>query len=205
MQTGKRKFLEFHSNCYRAEMSEKKFKTFEDLLWEELTETVLRTAINTKGRTILYGLWHSARIEDMTINTLVNKGEQIYFSNNYREKINSGIDHTGNSLSSDEIIKMSKQINIENLCKYRIEVGRSSQNIINNIEFKTLKQKVDINNINTLRLNRSVDNAPSANWLLDFWGNKNVSGLLFMPACRHLIVHLRECFNVKERGLKKMR
>jgi hypothetical protein len=30
-EEGKKKFLEFHANCYRSEMSGRKWKTFEDL------------------------------------------------------------------------------------------------------------------------------------------------------------------------------
>lgn len=201
-EEGKQKFLEFHANCYLSKMSKRKEKTFEDLLWENLSEPILRTAVNEKGRTILYGLWHSARIEDMTMNILVNKKEQVYFLNRYRKKINAGIDHTGNSLSNNEIIKMSSQIDIEYLSKYRVEVGRSSQKIINLLNFKDLKRKVNNEDIEQLRSTGSVDDVPSGNWLLDFWGNKNVHGILFMPASRHLIVHLRENFKAKDKGIK---
>jgi hypothetical protein len=201
-EKGKKKFLEFHANCYLSEMSKRKQKTFEDLLWENLSEPILRTVVTEKGRTILYGLWHSARIEDMTMNVLVNKKEQVYFSKDFRNGINAGIDHTGNSLSKDEIAEMSYRVNIEELSKYRIEVGRSSQKIIRSLNFQDLKRKVKNDDIEKLRSTGSVDDVPSANWLLEFWGNKNVHGILFMPASRHQIVHLRENFKAKGTGVK---
>jgi len=56
--------------------------------------------------------------------------------------------------------------------------------------------------IERVRKEGAVDDVPSANWLLDFWGNKSVEGILFMPASRHQIVHLGENFRAKAKGMK---
>lgn len=197
---GKEKFIDFHTALYPS--SSKDITTFEDLLWEGVTEEIARKAINKKGRTIIYGLWHSARIEDMTMNVLVNNSKQVYYSGNFDKKINAGINHTGNSLSDDKILTMSSQINIKELKNYRKKVKAASQKIIKSLHFSDLKRKVKNEDIEELRKDGSVDDVESANWLLDFWGNKSVSGILFMPACRHLVVHLRESFEAKKRGLK---
>jgi hypothetical protein len=39
-------------------------------------------------------------------------------------------------------------------------------------------------------------------WLIDFWGKKTVEGLLFMPATRHILIHLNESFEAKKRSAK---
>jgi len=49
-------------------------------------------------------------------------------------------------------------------------------------------------------LDGGVDDVPSANWLLDFWGNKTVEGILMMPAARHQVVHLNESFKAKRKS-----
>ena len=202
---GIKRFLVMHSKLYRSEMSGIKEPTFEDFLWKGLTEQIARTAINEKNRTILYGLWHSTRIEDITMNMLVNQREQIYHKNNYKQMIHAGIDHTGNSLSPEQIVLMSLKINIKVLCKYRLEVGRTSQTIIKSLTFSDLKRKVDKKDIMRIRTEGAVDDVPSASWLLDFWGKKDVEGIIFMPACRHQLVHLRENFRAKEKGLRSAR
>ena len=38
--------------------------------------------------------------------------------------------------------------------------------------------------------------------LLDFWKNKTIAGLLTMPITRHQIVHINDCFKLKERYQK---
>lgn len=198
-EDGKKRFLSFHSNLYKSEMSGVKGPTFEDLLWENLPETVARESVNSKGRTILYGIWHSTRIEDMTMNILVKRDDQIYKSGNFKEKIKAGIDHTGNSLSKDGILELSGQININALNNYRIEVGRRTQQTVRSLNFSDLKRKILPENIERIRLEGGVDDVPSANWLLDFWGNKTVEGILMMPAARHQIVHLNESFKAKKK------
>ena len=54
-EEGKRRFLILHSYFYKAEMSKRKDSTFEDILWDNLNEQVLRTSVNEKVRTIVYG------------------------------------------------------------------------------------------------------------------------------------------------------
>lgn len=201
-QVGIERFLLLHSQLHRSEMSGCNKGTFEDLLWDNLSEQVARTAVNEKGRTVLYGIWHATRIEDITMSMLVNRGEQLYTRGDFKRKINAGIDHTGNSLSADEILKMSSRIDIKALQKYRLSVGRNTQNSIRALCFTDLKRKVHREDIERVRKDGAVDDVPDANWLLDFWGNKTVAGILFMPASRHQIIHLRENFRAKAKGLK---
>ncbi|WP_363292444.1 hypothetical protein [uncultured Ruminococcus sp.] len=74
--------------------------------------------INADGyhsKTIAYSLWHIFRIEDIIAHTLINCDEQIFFSGNYKERINSPIITTGNELVKNEISDFSKQLDIDEL------------------------------------------------------------------------------------------
>ncbi len=198
-EAGKRRFLALHALLYTSSMSKSTTPTFEDQLWDNLPNDMTRTAVNEKERTIIYGLWHATRIEDMTMNILIQRGQQIH-NEKYRNAINAGIDHTGNSLSNKQILEMSARIDIPALSKYRLAVGKRSQSIIKSLQFADLKRKVQKSDIERIRSEGGVDDVPSANWLLDFWAKKNVEGILFMPASRHQIIHLRENFRAKIRG-----
>lgn len=182
---------------YRSTNSDPESETFEDLLWKDLDETTAMAKLNSKGRTIIYGIWHVTRIEDLTMNLLVDRGEQVYNSGNYREGINAGIDHTGNSLNRQQILTMSQQVDIVQLQQYRDEVGKQTRKLIKNLQFNDLKTKVKQEDILRIFKEGGVDDVPEANWLLDFWARKNTFGILFMPACRHQLVHLNECFRCR--------
>lgn len=190
-------FLTLHKMFYRSTNSDPESETFEDLLWKDLDETTAMAKLNSKGRTIIYGIWHVTRIEDLTMNLLVDRGEQVYNSGNYREGINAGIDHTGNSLNRQQILTMSQQVDIVQLQQYRDEVGKQTRKLIKNLQFNDLKTKVKQEDILRIFKEGGVDDVPEANWLLDFWARKNTFGILFMPACRHQLVHLNECFRCR--------
>ena len=107
--------LQLHSMVHLSIMSGVDEKTFEDELWKELDENTFRTSINKKGRTVAYGVWHSTRIEDITMNLLVAGEEQIFNIGKWQDKINSKIIDTGNAMSENEILEFSKNINMEEL------------------------------------------------------------------------------------------
>lgn len=184
-----------HSDC----MSGIDKKTFEDELWDGLDEKIFKTSINEKGRTIAYGVWHSTRIEDITMNILVAGDEQVLNSGNWQEKINSKITDTGNALTSEEILKFSKNINMQELKNYRIAVGRKTREIIKNLTAADMKKKFEKASLQRIIDEGAVLDVEGANWLIDFWGKKNVSGIILMPATRHHVVHINESLSAKKK------
>lgn len=192
--------LELHQMVHLSEVSDSKYKTFEDELWEGLDEQTMRLATNKKGRTIVYGIWHSTRIEDITMNLLVCGHKQVFESGNWHPLIQSPIRHTGNSLSTEGIAGFSQVVNIEELKKYRISVGQKTREIIKSLEQGNFNQKVIKDNLGRILSEGAVDNVASANWLIDFWGNKNIAGIILMPALRHNLVHINESLEAKRKG-----
>lgn len=92
--------LEQHCMVHSSEMSGVNVETFEDELWRDLDDTTFRTAVGVKGRTVAYGIWHSARIEDITMNILVAESNQVIDSDNWLIRINSNINDTGNAMNA---------------------------------------------------------------------------------------------------------
>ena len=194
--------LYLHSLVHVSKMSGSKEQTYEDDLWEGLSEEVAKTAVNKKGRTVVYGIWHSTRIEDITASILIDNSKQI-LDKSWIKKINSSISDTGNQLSSQEILSFSNAININELRNYRLEVGRKTQEIIKELKFSDLKRKFPKENLEIIFHEKAVAKHPDAEWLVDFWGKKDVAGIIFMPLTRHHIVHINESNQAKSRGRKK--
>lgn len=192
--------LELHTMVHSSKMSGISITTFEDELWNGADEKTIREAINEKGRTIAYGMWHSSRIEDITMNILVNTDRQVINSLNYLKRINSPITDTGNELTKSEILKFSSQINIEELKNYRDDVGRKTQEIIKNLKPSDMKRKMDKERLKRILDEKAVSKDESAVWLIDFWGRKNVAGIILMPALRHHVIHINESFRAKKKG-----
>lgn len=102
--------------------------------------------INAEGyhsKTIAYSIWHIFRIEDIVAHTVINEEEQVFFTGNYRTRINSPIITTGNELVKQQLADFSKQLNLEELYSYIFEVKESTEKIVESLPYNELKRKIN--------------------------------------------------------------
>lgn len=158
--------------------------------------------INADGyhsKTIAYSIWHIFRIEDIVAHTLINEDEQVFFAGNYQERINSPIITTGNELIKQQIADFSGQLNLQELYSYIFEVKDSTEKIIKNLSYIELKKKVLEKRKEYLKSLNVVSNDENAVWLIDYWCNKDIRGLIQMPFSRHWIMHVEACLRIKNK------
>lgn len=130
-------FFDLHAMVHSSDMSDNKTETFEDDIWCGFNEIALTKGLNRKGRTAAYGMWHSARIEDITMNLLVAEREQVIDTGNWIKIIKSTIYSTGNELNVDEILMFSKKVDLQALKQYRNAVGNKTREIVGSLATKT--------------------------------------------------------------------
>ena len=158
--------------------------------------------INSDGyhsKTIAYSLWHIFRIEDIVAHTLINGDEQIFFSGNYKERINSPIITTGNELVKNEIFDFSKQLDINELYSYISEVKESTEALLRNLPYEMLKQRISVERRENLQKMNVVSNDKNAAWLIDYWCGKDIRGLIQMPFSRHWIMHIEASLRIEKK------
>ena len=198
--SGIKLLLEMHSILHDKKVYKSKDETIYNILWENLKEETCKI-ISSKETSILWNIWHIARIEDIAGNILINNGETV-FNKDIQTKLNIKIKDTGNAMSYKEIENFNNTININELKNYRIKVGKSTKEIIGNLKFKDIKRKFEKNQLDKIKENGGVINDKNSIWLLDFWGKKNILGIIMMPVTRHQTIHLNDCFNIKEKNNK---
>ena len=147
--------------------------------------------------TIAWSIYHVFRIEDIVCNSLIQNCEQVFFAKDFQHRLNSSIITTGNELSVQEIIDFSKQLNIQELLVYAKEVKETSEKMILNLSFKKTKSKISDEKKDLLKSLKVVSEEESSIWLIDYWCNKNIKGLLQMPFSRHWIMHADACSKIK--------
>lgn len=190
--------LEMHGLLHDKQVYKSKDETIYSKLWKNLKEETCKK-ISNKETSILWDIWHITRIEDIAGNILISNSETI-FNKDIREKLNIKITDTGNAMSYKEIDDFNNGINIKELNNYRIKVGKSTKKIIEKLQFVDMKRKVERKQLERIMENGGLIDNPKSIWLLDFWGKKNVLGLIMMPITRHQTMHLNDCFSIKERG-----
>jgi len=189
--------LEMHSLLHDKKVYKITTETFYDNLWENMKEETCKI-ISNKETSILWNIWHITRIEDIVSNILIGKKETV-FNKEIQTKLNIKIKDTGNAMTYSEIESFNKAINIKELKNYRVKVGKSTQKIIKAMEFSDVKRKVEKEQLKKIKQDGGVTDDQKSVWLLDFWGRKNIVGLIMMPITRHQIVHLNDCFKIKQK------
>jgi hypothetical protein len=175
-----------------------------DRLFEDLTQGDYAVMPTAKDETIAWAVWHIARIEDLTMNILVNNDAQVY-NETWKKRLKVTVTDTGNAMTDDEIMAFSRQVCAAELLNYRAAVGIKSREILRKLTAADMKRKVSPDSIDRLLHEGGVTEQADSRWLLDFWGKKDVAGILLMPLTRHQTLHLNDCYRWKEhiRGKKK--
>lgn len=155
--------------------------------------------INADGyhsKNIAYSLWHIFRIEDIVSHTLINEDEQVLFSGDFKDRTGSPIITTGNELVKQEIAEFTKQLDIDELYAYCLQVKESTEDILGNMPFERLKSKIPLQRREQLESLGVVSRDVSAVWLIDYWCKKDIGGLIRMPFSRHWIMHIEACLRI---------
>ncbi|WP_288679696.1 hypothetical protein [uncultured Brachyspira sp.] len=148
-----------------------------------------------KNENIIWNLWHIMRIEDLIVNILICEKESI-LNEKLKNELNISITDTGNSLTKEEIKKFAKNINIKKLKYYSDKISENTINLIKRLKAEDIKRK--INKINLEKIINGCGVTKDNLWLIDYWGKKDIAGLLLMPLSRHIIVHLNQCYKYIE-------
>jgi hypothetical protein len=190
--------MQMHSLVHSKEVYNTSKATFMDEVWEGLSDRAFRTMPTVKDDTVAWNIWHITRIEDLTANYLIAGQEQV-LDENWHNRLHTRVTDTGNSMTDDEIISFSNEVDQEGLYEYRNAVGIRTKEIIEDLKPEDLKRKVSKEGLEEIAGVGGVAKHPDAIWLLDFWGRKTVAGIIQMPITRHQIVHLNDSIRLKKR------
>ncbi len=171
----------------------------EDLNREDFDAIPFMNADGYHSKTIAYSLWHIFRIEDIVAHTLIGEDEQVFFKGKYQKKIGSPIITTGNELVKQEIAEFSKGLDLDELYNYMSDVKKSTESLLKDMPFEDLKKKISDERKEILKSLHVVSEDESAVWLIDYWCDKDVRGLIQMPFSRHWIMHIEACLRIKNK------
>ncbi|WP_339222084.1 DinB family protein [Paenibacillus sp. FSL H8-0332] len=192
--------LELHSALYASEGRSAEQTTLEDSLWDRLLESTLRSyPVRTPGsrNSIVWHLWHSARIEDITMNILGADREQVLHTESFADRLQIPFPHSGNGMREQDVAALSREVNLEALAEYRRAVARRTRSILSALKPGQLGMKATPAQFERVREEKAV--LDSEQWLMDYWGGKTFAGQVLMPATRHNFVHLNKAMRVKQK------
>lgn len=190
-------FLDQHAMLHSARMTQTESWSFEDTIFEGMTDEQLRRIPLNCEHSVVWCIWHIARIEDIAMNILVAGNPQVQYQKNWLEHMNLTVQHSGNAMDEAAVADLSNAIDIEALRAYRVAVGRGTREIVKSLQPEDVKQKVEPARIRTVMDVGAL--VEPAHEIADYWSRRTIAGLLLMPASRHLLVHLNEALTLKRR------
>ncbi len=196
VEKAKELFLELHSFLHSSSISNGEKNEYDELI-SDLKDSEYAIMPTSKDETIAWALWHMARIEDLTMNILVARKDQI-FNDEWKVLLQATIQDTGNALTDEQIIELSKNLNKDQLLEYRSIVGKRTREIISELSAEDMKRKISEEDLVKILEEGGVTPQNESIWLLDFWGHKDVAGILLMPPSRHMMLHINDCCKWKE-------
>ena len=189
-------FLRQHAMVHSAVISQSGLWSLEDEVLNDVTEDIFRRIPPRSEHSIAWCIFHATRCEDVTMNLLVASSPQVLHQDNWVERMQATIQHTGNEMDDENMAKLSTAIDIETLREYRLAVGHRTREIVQQLQPEELKQKVDPARVQRLWDEEAVIKA--AGYIVNYWSNRTIAGLLLMPATRHHFVHLNEALKLKQ-------
>lgn len=188
--------LRQHAMLHAARMAQTEAWSFEDAILDDMTEVQIRRIPRNREHSVAWVLWHIACIEDVAMNLLVAGSPQILQRDNWLERLKVDVVHTGNAMDPAAVAQLSATIDVAALRDYRVAVGCRTREIIMQLEPQALKERVQAVRLQQVRAEGAVVEA--AGGILDYWGRRNIAGLLLMPATRHNFIHLNEALRLKQ-------
>ena len=199
-EEAKRLFSEIHAQLNMPQVYGLSQTEAGELL-SSFSDAEFRVMPTAKDETAAWIVWHLARIEDVTMNILVAQGGQV-FDDSWKSRVCSTVADTGNAMSDDEIMEFSKSVDVRELIAYRNAVAVRTREIVQRLTAEDMRRRVSADDIEKVRECGAVTEAEDSVWLLDYWGGKDVAGLLLMPPTRHAIMHLNACARIKQQLLR---
>lgn len=201
MQTEIRKEISFTSGINTLlELRSILFETVESFLKtlskEDFSALPFINDTGYHNKSIAYSIWHVFRIEDIVVNSLIKNCEQVFFTGDHQKRMNADIITTGNELVKDQIADFSKKLDLNELYAYASEVKGHTDTFLKTLSHQDLKKRSDPSKKEYLRSLHVVSEDPNANWLIDYWCDKDLGGLIKMPLSRHWIMHIEACLRI---------
>jgi hypothetical protein len=127
----------------------------------------------------------------------VADGNQVYLEGGWEISLGAPIHDTANALDGDAMAELSQALDMHTLRAYRQAVGTRTRQIVTSLSSEDLRQQVIQSRLQRVWEEGALVEA--AQGIADYWGGRNIAGLLLMPASRHCLTHLNEALKLKKR------
>jgi len=162
-----------------------------DGLLSSLPEDQLRGRPHPGVNTIVWLLWHSARIEDLSLNRFLADRPQV-LDDGWLERLGVARRDVGTGMSDAEVDEFSARVGLQALRGYWDAVSARTLALVETFRGSNLEATVPAERVRSVVLAEDAV-APGAEWLTGFWaGGRTRAWVLAQTALLHPYGHYYE-------------
>ena len=105
-------FSSQHALLHSSMVSDAKEPTFDDEIWQDLPDDAARVIPTGMEHSIVWCIWHLARIEDVTMNVLLAGSAQVFNLEPWPARMQVRVCETGNAMDPQEIVELSARVDV---------------------------------------------------------------------------------------------
>jgi hypothetical protein len=190
-------FLCLHAMVHSVKISRLRLHSFEDEILGDLSEKAMRLIPKNSNHSLVWIIWHLARVEDVTMNLLVANGQQVLNGDDWLKRMKIKNRNTGNGMNDRDVAGLSAKIDLNGLRAYRLAVGRATRKTVMKLKPEDFKRKVEPARIQLIWDEKAM--VEGGRGIVNYWSKRDIAGLLLMPPTRHCFLHLNEARRIREK------
>lgn len=125
------------------------------VVWEDVTEALMRQRPHPRVNSIAWNLWHMARVEDAGLNRFVMDQPQV-FEEGWMDKMNLPWRHHGSEMTFPEVDDLNQRINLSALHDYANAVHQRTLEGVATLNLDNLAEVVPTERIRHIIVNEGL-------------------------------------------------
>lgn len=190
-------FLEQHAAVHAAEISGRQAWSLQDEVLDGLSHAQIRTILRPGENSIAWLLWHTTRIEDITLNCLVFERPQLLAGSDWEARLGLHSRDVGASMDEEQVAELSARVSVMALKEYRAAVGRSTRSGVPGLMPDQLKEVVETASIQRFLQEGSI--SEKGKWLAEYYQGRTKGFFLTRTATSHNFIHLMEARRIRKK------
>jgi DinB superfamily len=189
-------FLVQHASVHTSEVGGA--PSYFDRVLDGLSEADLRARPAAGVNSILWLLWHMARVEDASVNLVVAHRPQV-LDDDWVRRLGVPWRHIGTGMTDDEVSELTRRADVAAVRAYREAVGRRTREVVHALVPAAWDEPVTI--ADTGRAAAAGAFGPRAGWVdgvgLLAWQDQSRGARLSGAALRHNAMHMGEAVTIQ--------
>jgi hypothetical protein len=189
-------FLVQHASVHSAEVGGE--PSYFDRVLGGLADDELRVRPAKGVNSIVWLLWHMARVEDASVNLVVADGRQV-LDDAWLRRLAISWRHIGTGMTDDEVSELTRRADVAAVRAYRDAVGRRTREVVRTLAPSAWDEPVA--RADTARAAAAGAFGPRTGWVegegFKPWQDQSRAARLSGAALRHTAMHLGEAVTVR--------